>query len=170
MARLYTSTSVDTTLSATLGSAATTASVADATGLLGGLTINSGDTFTIAINPDTQSEEICLVTSVSSNTLTITRAQAGTTAIDHTSSAIVRHVLTSLELTDFETVKTNYISKTTINAKGDLLAGTANDTIARVGVGTNGTVLIADSNATAGVKWDTPAPSETFNPLLLIGA
>lgn len=40
-----------------------------------------------------------------------------------------------------------------IDAKGDLLAGTANNTIARVAVGTNGHILVADSAETAGVKW-----------------
>jgi hypothetical protein len=177
MARLYSSISVDTTLSATLGATATSATVVDATALLGGVTVAPGDTFTIAFDPDTQSEEICVITAVSSNTLTITRALAGTSGQEHQSGAVVRHVLTSLELTDFETTKTNfatvntnYISKTIVNAKGDLLAATANDTVTRVAVGTNGTILTADSAEAAGVKW-APAPaSETFNPLLLIGA
>jgi hypothetical protein len=40
-----------------------------------------------------------------------------------------------------------------INAKGDLLVGTANDTIARLGVGTDGFILTADSAETSGVKW-----------------
>ena len=115
MARLYTSISLDTTLASTLGSSATTATVVDAAALLGGLSIPAGDTFTIAINPDTQSEEICLVTAVSSNTLTVTRARAGTTAIEHQAGSTVRHVLTSLELTDFETVKSNYIGTSTTN-------------------------------------------------------
>ena len=173
MARVYSSTSVDTTLSATLGASATTATVVDATALLGGVTINSGDTFTIAIDPDTQSEEICVITAVSSNTLTITRALAGTTGIEHQSGATVRHVLTSLELTDFETVKTNsanYISKTIVNAKGDLIVATADDTVARVAVGTDGTILTADSGQASGVSWQPTPVSETFNPLLLIGA
>lgn len=43
-----------------------------------------------------------------------------------------------------------------INAKGDLLAGTANDTIARIGVGADGTVLTADSAQTTGLSWVTP--------------
>lgn len=173
MARLYSSTSVDTTLAATLGASATTATVVDATALLGGVSINTGDTFTIALDPDTQSEEICVVTAVSSNTLTITRALAGTTGIEHQSGATVRHVLTSLELTDFETVKTNsanYISKTIVNAKGDLIVATADDTVARVAVGTNGTILTADSSQASGVTWQPAPVSESFNPLLLIGA
>jgi hypothetical protein len=156
MARLYSSTSVDTTLSATLGATATTATVVDATALLGGVTISSGDTFTIAFDPDTQSEEICVITAVSSNTLTITRALAGTSGQEHTSGATVRHVLTSLELTDFETVKTNHISKTTVDTKGDLLAASANDTVTKLGVGTNGQVLNADSTTATGLAWVDP--------------
>lgn len=177
MARVYSSTSVDTTLSATLGASATTASVVDATALLGGAVVGVGDTFTIAIDPDTQSEEICVITAVSSNTLTITRALAGTTGIEHQSGATVRHVLTSLELTDFETTKTdfatvntNYISKTIVNAKGDIIAASANDTVTRVAVGANGTILTADSAEASGVKWAAAPVSESFNPLLLIGA
>ena len=41
----------------------------------------------------------------------------------------------------------------TINAKGDLLAGTADNTIGRLGVGTNGYFLKADSAQTTGLVW-----------------
>lgn len=170
MATLYTSTSVDTTLTATLGAGSTTCTVADATALLGGLTISGGNTMTLAIDPDTSSEEIVILTGVSGSTLTITRAQGGTTDIAHSSGATVRHVLTSIELTAFETAKNNYISKTTVNAKGDLLVGTADDTITRVAVGANGTILTADSTQASGVAWQPTPVSETFNPLFLIGA
>lgn len=46
---------------------------------------------------------------------------------------------------------------TIIDAKGDLLAGTAADTIARLAIGANGTVLTADSAETTGMKWAAPA-------------
>lgn len=42
---------------------------------------------------------------------------------------------------------------TAIDAKGDLVAGTAADTFSRLGVGSNGQVLTADSTAATGLKW-----------------
>jgi hypothetical protein len=45
------------------------------------------------------------------------------------------------------------IAETLLDAKGDLIVATAADTAARLAVGTNGHALVADSNATAGVKW-----------------
>jgi hypothetical protein len=45
-----------------------------------------------------------------------------------------------------------------IDAKGDLIAGSAADTAVRVAVGTNGRALLADSTATAGVAWSATAP------------
>lgn len=44
---------------------------------------------------------------------------------------------------------------TAIDAKGDLIAGTAADTFSRLAVGTNGQVLTADSTAATGLKWAT---------------
>jgi hypothetical protein len=45
------------------------------------------------------------------------------------------------------------IAETLLDAKGDLIVATAADTAARLAVGTNGHALVADSGATAGVKW-----------------
>lgn len=48
---------------------------------------------------------------------------------------------------------TETLPATIIDAKGDLIAGTAADTAARVAVGSNDTILMADSGQTAGIKW-----------------
>ncbi len=44
-----------------------------------------------------------------------------------------------------------------ITTKGDLLVGSAADTIARLGVGTDGYLLTADSASTYGIKWAAAA-------------
>jgi hypothetical protein len=54
------------------------------------------------------------------------------------------------------------VSATIIDAKGDLLAGTAADTLARIGVGANDTVLTADSSTATGLKWAAPSSGSTF--------
>ena len=51
----------------------------------------------------------------------------------------------------------NAIQNSIIDAKGDLIAGSAADTPARLAVGTNGQVLTADSTTSTGLKWATPA-------------
>lgn len=51
----------------------------------------------------------------------------------------------------------NAIQNTIVDAKGDLIAATANDTPARLAVGTNGHVLTADSTTATGIKWAAPA-------------
>lgn len=45
---------------------------------------------------------------------------------------------------------------TLVDAKGDLLVGTANDTLARLAVGANTYVLTADSATATGMKWAAP--------------
>ena len=52
---------------------------------------------------------------------------------------------------------TETLPVTIFDAKGDLLAGSAADTAARVAVGTDGQVLTADTASAAGVKWATPS-------------
>ena len=46
---------------------------------------------------------------------------------------------------------------TAIDAKGDLVAGTAADTFSRLAVGANGTVLTAASGEATGLQWATPS-------------
>ena len=48
---------------------------------------------------------------------------------------------------------TNAVDQTLVNAKGDLIVGTADNVVTNVTVGTNGYFLKADSTQTAGVVW-----------------
>lgn len=162
MTRLYSSTSVETILSAGITSSQTTMVVATgtATTLLGGVTLAAGnvDQFTIAIDPDTVNEEIVFITGVSGDTFTIVRARAGTTGITHASGASVRHVLTSDDLNFFKTA----VQPSTFTAKGQLLSASASATTAVLNVGTNDYVLTADSAQTTGLKW-AAAPTTSLN-------
>lgn len=65
------------------------------------------------------------------------------------STAAGRAVLTAASNT---AIRQNIVDPL-VDAKGDLLAGTAADTLARVAVGANRTILEADSTATPGVAW-----------------
>jgi len=49
------------------------------------------------------------------------------------------------------------ISASLIDAKGDLIVGTADNTVGRLAVGTNGYTLVADSVEATGLKWVAPA-------------
>jgi hypothetical protein len=61
------------------------------------------------------------------------------------------------------------IAKSIVDAKADIIVGTAADTVARLGVGANGTILTADSTVSpTGLKWATPASGGKL--LQVIGA
>lgn len=64
----------------------------------------------------------------------------------------------------------NGIPETLIDAKGDLIAGTADNTAARVAVGANNTVLVANSAATPGVNWSATLAGLTLTAPTFTGA
>jgi hypothetical protein len=102
--RLYSSISVETTLASSINNSVTSMQVASGTAstLLGGVTVVAGSQFTVAIDPDTINEEIVFITAgPSGDTFTIDRAEAGTSAVAHSTGATIKHVLTSDDLTAF---------------------------------------------------------------------
>jgi hypothetical protein len=115
------------------------------------------------------------------------------TSITSLSALASGDVLEIITFTSFELASA--IEETIFDAKGDILVGTAADTVGKLTVGANDTVLVADSSTATGLKWAAydPLPSqtgnsgkvlstngsttswvatsgETFNPLLLMGA
>ena len=142
--RKYSSISSDTTLAAGgISSSATTMTVATGTGnaLMGGITLTTGDTFQVAIDPDTVNEELVFITVQSGDVFTITRAVAGSSAVAHAAGATVRHVLSSDDLNYFNTTSPASLAL----AKGSITVATGNQAVAGLAVGTNDYVLTADS-------------------------
>jgi hypothetical protein len=167
MTRKFSSTSVSTTLNAGINSSATSIVVATGTGaaLMGGVTLAAGnvDSFGVALDVDTQNEEVVWVTNVSGDTLTVVRAKAGTSAIAHTAGATVKHVFTGDDATFFTTgtaTADGAVPKSTVTAKGDLIVGTTSGVVARQAVGANDYVLTADSTQTNGIKWSAAAAGD----------
>jgi len=136
---------------------------------MGGVTLAAGnvDIFTVALDVDTQNEEVVYITAVSSDTFTIVRARAGTSNISHTGGATVKHVLTSDDLNFYTAgvaTADAAVPENIVTAKADLLVASASGVVDNLAVGTNNQVLTADSTATLGVKWATPADVNlTFN-------
>lgn len=168
MTRRYSSTSVATSLAASINSSDTIITVASGTGsaLMGGVTLSPGnvDSFAVALDVDTINEEIVWVTQISSSTLTVVRAQAGTTGIAHTAGASVKHVLTGDDATFFTAgvaTADAAIPKAVVTAKGDIIAASASGVPDNLAVGTDGQILTADAASTLGVKWSTVAAGYT---------
>jgi hypothetical protein len=57
------------------------------------------------------------------------------------------------------------IARSVFDAKGDIIAATSADTPGKLTVGSNGTLLMADSSTATGLKWSAydPLPSQTSN-------
>ena len=69
---------------------------------------------------------------------------------------------TDLDFTWVAQDDSNAIQNAIVTTKGDLIAATGNATPARLGVGTNGYVLTADSTQSTGIKWAAAAGGMTL--------
>jgi len=67
-------------------------------------------------------------------------------------AAAIRTLGTAIDTTVFNNAGAA-IAKTIVDAKGDIIAATAADTVDRLAVGANDTVLTADSSTATGLKW-----------------
>ncbi len=71
-------------------------------------------------------------------------------------ASAIRTLGTAIDTTVFNNAGAA-IAKSIVDAKGDLIAATAADTVSRIAVGSNNQVLTADSSTATGLKWATPA-------------
>jgi hypothetical protein len=78
------------------------------------------------------------------------------TALVKDGAAAIRSLGTAIDTTVFNNASAA-IAKTIVDAKGDIIAATAADTVSRLAVGANDTVLTADSSTATGLKWAAPA-------------
>ena len=78
------------------------------------------------------------------------------TALVKDGASAIRTLGTAIDTTTFNNAAAA-IAKSIVDAKGDIIAATAADTVSRLAVGANDTVLTADSTAATGLKWATAA-------------
>jgi len=88
-------------------------------------------------------------------------ASTGTTVTGLSPALAASDIVEVISYTPFNV--SNALTVTTIDAKGDLLVGTASDTIGRLAVGTNGQYLVADSAETTGIKWASLSAISTLD-------
>lgn len=96
-AYFYSNIATPTTLSGNINNLVGSCTVADTTGW------PSSFPYVVALDYNTANEELVKVTANAAGTLTITRAFGSTTAVSHSSGAVVRHVLNAVDFTDFRT-------------------------------------------------------------------
>ena len=65
------------------------------------------------------------------------------------------------DIADLVTADATVVSKTIVDLKGDLIVGSAADTVVRLPAGSAGYLLSTDINETSGLKWIAPPQSAT---------
>lgn len=158
--RYYSSTAVATTLSGNINNSTTSVTVAALSGY------PAQFPYTAIIDPDTASEEVVTVTAASGTTLTVTRGADGTSAVSHNAGAVFRHGVSARDFDETNAFANGGgVSNSLVTTKGDLIVRDSSAP-ARLGVGTDGHILTADSAQTLGVKWaaaPVSLPTQTGN-------
>lgn len=154
--RSYTGNAADTKLTADMTAGATSFSVTAGTG--SGYPDGSGGPFFVFIDYDNSKIEKVRCSGRINDTFTVAgsgggRGQDGTTAQTHTTGANVRHGPTATDLQEANRAAANTVGLVT--TKGDLVAATGANAMARVPASASGAPLVADTTQTAGVKFDS---------------
>lgn len=160
--RYYSSTAARTTLATGVDASTTTLSVAAVSGW------PTSFPYTLVLDQDTVNEEIVEVTARSGTTITVIRGVDGTSGTSHSAGAAVNHGVSARDFDEpnahiADTSNPHQVTAaqvgapalSVIDAKGDLYVGSANDAVDNLTVGADATVLVADSGASFGIKWDT---------------
>lgn len=147
--RYYSSIAVRTTLSSGIDDTVTSITVAAVTGF------PASYPYTLIIDEDTADQEVVQVTAGAGTTLTVTRGVDGSVAVAHDAGSAVNHGVSARDYDEpNEFINgTGFIPPTLVDAKGDLLVASADNTVTRLAVGTDAYVLTADSAEATGVKW-----------------
>lgn len=74
-----------------------------------------------------------------------------TTSITALTALVVSDVVEILVFSPFTIA--NAVDQTLVDAKGDLIVGTSDNTVARLAIGSNNQSLIADSTQATGMRW-----------------
>ena len=157
--RGYVGAAAATTVSGTVSSIATSITIASATNWYSG-----ANAFYVVLSPGTASEEKGLVTR-SGTTLTVVsggRGADGTVAATHADGAEIYPVFTATDADEANELAATWTTK------GDIVSHDASS-FARLGVGSDGQVLTADSAETTGLKWATPAVTTGDDANLILG-
>lgn len=151
--RSYTGNAADTLLNADLAAGGLSFSVTPGTG--GGYPDGSQGPFHVFIDYDNSKIEKVRCSGRVNDTFTVAgsgggRGQDGTTAQAHTANARVRHGWTATDAQEANRAAASTVGL--ITTKGDLLAGSGANALARIAAGANGTIPIFDSTQPSGVR------------------
>lgn len=127
----------------------------------GGVTYTAANTFKIGqlvtitgMSPGAYNLTNQTITDATSTFFTITNGATGAFVSGGTATSTVTAINANGQLE-------GYVPLSLVAAKGDLLVGTSANNMLKVGVGANGSYLVADSTVAGGIKWLAISPITT---------
>ena len=141
--------------SATSAAASATAAATSATSAAASATTagNSATTATTQASSASTSASSAATSATSAAASATAAATSATSAAASATAAATSATSAAASATTAAGYATSFIQLSTVTTKGDLIAGTASATVARLGAGTNGYVLNADSTQATGLAW-----------------